>query len=243
MPAPLSGDAYSSLDRRLSSLEAQLRDVTGQVERTNFTANQLSAKIDRMQADFDLRLKEIEQKSSGASEEGGQKTGANAPANGNSAGPGAPPGNLVHPGTGNAAAATKAPAGPALVGKTPQEQYDYAFGLLRNSDYDGASRAFEAFLGQHPQDPLAGNATYWLAQIPYTQRQWDKAAPLFLNAYSKYPKSAKASESLLKLGLSMSNLGKTKEACAALTRFSSEYPDAADSLRRTAASEKTKLKC
>lgn len=80
----------------------------------------------------------------------------------------------------------------ALVGRTPQEKYDYAFSLLRNNDHAGAAKAFETFIAQYPDDPLAGNATYWQAQIYFAQSQWDQAAPLFLKAYRNYPKSAKA---------------------------------------------------
>ncbi|WP_146002578.1 tol-pal system protein YbgF [Telmatospirillum siberiense] len=256
----LSGDAYSLLDDRINNLENQLRDMTGQLEKTSFSANQLSAKIDRMQADNDFRLKELEGKAGGGSG-GGAPAPAGAPAASGGAnksaagandaqpaqqGPGAAPGFLGRPASGTQAqanAAAPAAAAPALVGKTSQEQFDYAFGLLKNSDNAGASRAFQAFVAQHPQDPLAGNAMYWLAQISYAQGQYDQAAVTFLDAYRKYPKSAKAGESLLKVGLSMSNLGKKKEACAALSRFSSEYPDAADNLRRLAASERQKLGC
>jgi tol-pal system protein YbgF len=244
----LNGDAYSMLDDRLSSLETQMRDLTGQVEKANFTANQLSAKLDRMQADTDFRLKELESK------QGGTPVAANAPAGAppaggkpmtdNGQGPGSPPGTLQHgSGSGNAPPPPPAAAPTPLVGKTPQEQFDYAFGLLKNSDNAGAAKAFQAFVAQHPQDPLAGNAMYWTAQISYSQGQYDQAAVVFLDAYRKYPKSAKAGESLLKVGLSMGNLGKKKEACAALARFSSEYPDAADNLRRLAASEKQKQGC
>lgn len=256
----LSGDAYSLLDDRINSLENQMRDLTGQLEKVNFTASQLSAKIDRMQADNDFRLKELEGKAGGggapaSAPSGGAAapgaSGANKAAGGAgdaqvAQGPGAPPGFLGRPAAGaQAPANAAAPAGaaPALVGKTSQEQFDYAFGLLKNSDNAGASRAFQAFVAQHPQDPLAGNAMYWLAQISYAQGQYDQAAVTFLDAYRKYPKSAKAGESLLKVGLSMSNLGKKKEACAALSRFSAEYPDAADNLRRLAGSEKQKLGC
>jgi tol-pal system protein YbgF len=242
---PLSGDAYSLLDDRLSALENQLRDMTGQVEKATFAASQLSAKLDRMQSDTDFRLKELEEKLAGAAPPGGPAGTNPPPANKQGAdassqqGLGSPPGSLQHPPSGAAPA-----AGPvALVGKTPQEQFDYAFGLLKNSDNAGASKAFQAFVTQHPQDPLAGNAMYWLAQISYSQAQYDQAAVIFLDAYRKYPKSAKAGESLLKVGLSMSNLGKKKEACAALARFSSEFPDAADNFRRLAASEKQKLGC
>jgi tol-pal system protein YbgF len=246
---PLSGDAYSLLDDRISSLESQLRDLTGQIEKANFAVGQLSAKLDRMQADTDFRLKDLESKA------GGGAPGANAPAgtapgaakpssDAGSQGLGAPPGSLQHaPAQGSSVATPAAAPPPVLAGKTPQEQFDYAFGLLKNSDNVGATKAFQALVSQHPQDPLAGNAMYWLAQISYSQGQYDQAAVTFLDAYRKYPKSAKAGESLLKVGLSMGNLGKKKEACAALARFSSEYPDAADNLRRLAASEKQKQGC
>lgn len=250
----LNGDAYSMLDDRISTLENQLRDLTGQVEKANFAASQVSAKLDRMQADNDFRFKDLESKigegvggaapAAAQSSGGARQSAAGEPPS--TQGPGSPPGFLGKPSSPALQANAGAPAPsqpPALVGKTSQEQFDYAFGLLRNSDNAGAARAFQAFVAQHPQDPLAGNAMYWLAQISYAQGQYDQAAVTFLDAYRKYPKSAKAGESLLKVGLSMSNLGKKKEACAALSRFSSEFPDAADNLRRLAASEKQKLGC
>lgn len=250
----LSGDTYSRLDERLSALEQQLRDLTGQVEKANFTAGQVSTKVDRMQADNDVRFKDLEQKTSGiVPPPAGQPpaTGAaNQPA---AAGKpdfnptmGTPAGNLSHPGdkpSAAPAAAAPSSSGPALVGKTSAEQYDYAFGLLRAGDNDGATKAFQAFVTQHPQDPLAGNAMYWLGRIPFSQGDFETAAPLFLDAYRKYPKSAKAAESLLNVGLSMSNLGKKKEACAAIGRFNTEFPDASDNLKRQASVEKQKLGC
>lgn len=256
----VTGSAYGILDDRISALESQMQQLTGQVEKSNFNLSQLSTKIDRMQSDNDFRFKELESKAgigpapgAAAASPAGQPSAAgqpgptalNAPAAGEGT-MGSPPGFLAHPATGHPGAAPAAPAAaaqPALVGKTPQEQYDYAFGLLRNSDYDGANKAFQAFVGQHPQDPLAGNAMFWLGQIPYSQGQYDQAAVIFLDAYRKYPKSAKAGESLLKVGLAMSNLSKKKEACAALHRFTTEFPDAADNLRRQASTEKQKLGC
>ena len=249
----ISGDAYSTLDQRISAVEQQMRDLTGQVEQASHAALELKQRLDRMQADDDFRFKAIEQKLGGApaaaSGGGGQ---AAAPAAADGAGS-STMGSLPHPlgqmpeadlkrlephDTGTAAAE---PA--TLPGKTPQEQYDYAFRLLRASDYDGADRAFRAFLGKHAKDPLAGNAAYWLAQIPYSQGKYDVAAPLFFDAYRKYPKSAKAPEALLRLGQSMAALKKKKEACAAFGRLASEFPDAGDSVKRQAAAERRKLAC
>lgn len=239
--AGVSGNAYAMLDDRIGKIEEQLRDLTGQIEKNQFALSQLTAKLDRAQTDNDFRLKQLEEKQNNAAAalpppplEAAKGADSNA-----DRAPGAPPGFLVHPGDKPSAPATPPPAG----GKSAAEQFDSAFALLRNSDYDGATKGFQTFLAQHPTDPLAGNAAYWLGQIAFAQGRYDQAAVIFLDAYQKYPKSAKASESLLKVGLSMGNLDKKKEACAALHRFQSEYPDASDSLKRQAAAERQKQGC
>ena len=242
--AGLSGDAYGRLDDRISSLETQLHELTGAVEKANFANGQLQSKLDRMQADNDFRFKALETKTGLATAPAATPSAsATPPAAGADTGPTAlapAAGVLSHPATPGGAAP---PPPPPAAAKSPQEQYDRAFAMLRNSDYDGAGKAFQGFIAQYPQDPLAGNAMYWLGQIPYSQGQFEQAAVIFLDAYRKYPKSAKAGESLLKVGLAMSNLNKNKEACAALHRFTTEYPDAADNLKRQAAVEKKKLGC
>jgi tol-pal system protein YbgF len=270
--APLSGDVYNTLDQRIAALEDQLRTLTGAVEKANHDSAELSNKLDRVQADNDVRFKELEQKASGAAP-------AASPTPGQATAPAAltPPAETANAGADQAGAATPKSAeewnptqgsaphplgqikesdlkrlepknadaanAAAASARTPQEQYDAAFAQLRNNDNDGAAKSFQAFLDQHPKDPLAGNATFWLGQIAYSQGKFEQAAPIFFEAYSKYPKSAKAGESLLKVGLAMSNLGKKKEACAALARFGSEFPDASDSLKRQSGAEKQKLGC
>jgi len=251
--AGVSGGAYSMLDQRISQLEEQLRQATGDLEKYQYDINQLKAKMDRQQQDDDFRFKQLEDKQNNAGgaaaapAAGPAAPPAAAPdANGNRPGPGSQPGFLgqPHPGAGDKPAAPPAAADGGLpAGKPAAEQYDYAYGLLKNSDYDGATKAFQAFLTQHPQDPLAGNATYWMGQIEFSQGHYDRAAPIFLDAYRKYPKSAKAGESLLKVGLSMGSLSKKNEACAALHRFQTEFPDAADNLKRQATAERQKQGC
>lgn len=251
----VGGGAYGMLDDRISKLEEQLQQTTGDLEKYQYDLNQLKTKLDRLQQDDDFRFKQIEDKQSGAS--AAPAAPAAAPpvpgggSEGNKQGPGSPPGFLGQPHAGVSEkpaaapppAAADAAAAALPAGKSAAEQYDYAFGLLRNSDYDNSTKAFQAFLQQHPQDPLAGNAAYWLGQIAYAQGHYDQSAVIFLDAYQKYPKSAKAAESLLKVGLSMGNLGKKKEACAALHRFQTEYPDASDSLRKQASAERQKQGC
>ncbi len=271
----LSGDVYNTLDQRIGALEDQIRTLTGQIEKANHDSEELSSRLDRMQADNDVRFKELEQRVPGGTAVGvasstGQTSALPTQAGSAQAVPagqagqaggqaewnptlGSPPHPLgqvnesdlkkLAPKNADTASATQAAPAPAASTKTPQEQYDAAFALLRNNDNDGATKAFQAFLAQHSKDPLAGNATFWLGQIAYAQGKYEQAAPIFFDAYSKYPKSAKAGESLLKVGLSMSNLNKKREACAALARFTSEFPDASEGLKRQAVTEKQKLGC
>lgn len=133
--------------------------------------------------------------------------------------------------------------GAVLPEGTPEEQYKYAFGLLREGAYDRAAAAFEAFVERHPEHDLAGNAQYWLGETHYVRNDYERAAVVFLDGYRGYPKSPKAPDNLLKLGLSMAQLDKTREACAAFTRIGSEYPQAADAIRRRARSEAERLGC
>ncbi len=131
----------------------------------------------------------------------------------------------------------KLPAG------TPQERYNYAYKLLVQSDYADAEAAFREFLGAHGQDALAGNAQYWLGETYYVRGQYEPAAQAFLQGYQGYPKSAKAPDSLLKLGMSLSAMKKNPEACAALGQLGKEFASAPPHVKDAAVRERTKIGC
>jgi tol-pal system protein YbgF len=150
------------------------------------------------------------------------------------------------PGTvaGNQLGVAAAPAGDVVLPEgTPKQQYDYAFDFLKRQDYGRAEVAFRDFLKLNPKDPLAGNAQYWLGETHYVRGDYQKAAVEFMNGYQNYPKSNKAPDNLLKLGMAMANIGQTQGACTALGRLMREYPDAGDQIRRSAQQERQKLKC
>lgn len=143
-----------------------------------------------------------------------------------------------------APAAAAAPSARAkLPPGTPQEQYNYAYKLLVQSDYADAEGAFREFLAAHPKDVLAGNAQYWLGETFYVRQQYEQAASAFLTGYQGYPKGAKASDSLLKLGMSLSALKKNPEACAALGQLSKQFPDAPPHVKDAAQRERAKIGC
>ena len=126
---------------------------------------------------------------------------------------------------------------------TAQQQYKYAFGLLKKRDFLNAARSLKAFVDKNPTHSLAGNAMYWLAETHYEQRQYAEAARLFLDGYRRYPKSNKAPDNLLKLGKSLNSAGEKKSACAAWNKLLKSYPKANSRLVRSAKRSIRQNKC
>jgi len=126
---------------------------------------------------------------------------------------------------------------------TPQDQYAYAFGLLRQANYDQAEVALQEFLKRHGDDPLAGNARYWLGETYYVRGAYVQAAEVFLKGYQANPKGSKAPDTLLKLGMSLANLDKKREACAAFDKLGGDFPDASVSIKKTLARERQRSGC
>lgn len=209
-----SGPLTLQDEDRMTRLEDQMRDLTGKVETLNNAISQLGARLDKLSSDVDMRLTALEH---------------GAPAGGN-----APP---AAPGRAPATASANAPA------TTPNQQYQAAFALLRQADYPGAEQALRAFVTQHPKDPLAGDAQYWLGETFYVRKNWKDAAIAFAEGYQKYPKSGKAPDDLLKLAMSLGNMGQKTNACTALQRLDHDFPQMPASVRGPATAEKHHLGC
>ena len=135
------------------------------------------------------------------------------------------------------------PATPALPDGTAKQQYEYAFSLLRQQEYAEAERALTAFIAVHPDDQLTGNAHYWLAETYYVRGDYRKAAGYFAAGYQNFPESNKASDNLLKLGMSLVNLDETDKACLTFKELAERFPDASSSIKQRAAAEGRRAGC
>jgi tol-pal system protein YbgF len=141
------------------------------------------------------------------------------------------------------AAVTQDPNSIVLPGNTPQEQYDYATGLLQRGAYAEAELALKAFVAQHGKDPLAGNAQYWLGETYYVRSNFKEAASTFALGYQKYPKSAKAPDNLLKLGMSLGQIGQKDNACTAFRQLGKLFPAASAAIKDRAARAQQRYGC
>ncbi len=95
----------------------------------------------------------------------------------------------------------------------------------------------------NPKDPLAGNAKYWLGETFYVRQDYQQAAVTFAEAYQEYPNSGKAPDNLLKLGMSLSALGSSSDACGTFAELLKRYPKAAATILRRAKQEQRRLAC
>ena len=221
-PVPSSADGQTALDAqmRMSQIEDQMRQITGQIEEITNNISQLKQQLDKLSSDVDLRFSALEH--------GGTAPPAAPPPDQPRPPPGAganlaePPsrsgtlGTLPAPAPGGAPPAQTATAAGALPSGSAQEQYNYAFGLLRQANYPAAQQALRSFVQRFPNDALAGNAQYWLGETFYVSKDYANAATAFAEGYQKYPKGPKAADNLLKLAMSLGNLGQKQDACRAL---------------------------
>lgn len=291
--APASAQDQSGVaanqEVRIQQLEGQIRELNGQLEQMTYQVRQMTDRLDKLVADMDFRLRELE--GGGAGMSMGDTGAVEEPATGTAQQqslaeqPSLPPttGTTQSGGTGqpktlgtmsqsqfdaqsqqlnrnadpSAAAAAAgstgssavgsdqtAATGPyALEGATADEQYQYAFDLLRQNKYGDAEQALRTFVDQYPEHPLAGNASYWLGETFYVRQDYDNAALTFAEGFQKYPQSGKAPDSLLKLGMSLAALGETGDACKAFGELRSRYPKASDSVKQRVAKERSKNGC
>jgi tol-pal system protein YbgF len=131
----------------------------------------------------------------------------------------------------------------ALPSGSASEQYNSAFGLLRRADYSAAEDALRNFIQQHPNDPLAGNAQYWLGESFYARGRYSDAAAAFAEGYKRYPRGSKAADGLLKLGMSLDRANQKHSACIALMQLDHDFPHPGSAVRDRATQEKKRLGC
>ncbi len=127
---------------------------------------------------------------------------------------------------------------PEALGESPESIYERSNESLLRRQFGDAEAGFSNFLQKYPDHGLAGSAQYWLGETFYAQGDFKRAAANFLQGYKKYPKSRRAPDSLLKLGISLNRLGQGEQACAAYAAVSAEYPKAVDARKRAQAESK-----
>ncbi len=226
-PARLAAD----LEYRMGLVDEQFRMMTGQFEELGHRVLLLEQRIEKLVADMDFRLGELEQAASAGA--------ASAPVPGS---------ETAYPSVDDLVEGSPAlSAEPAslLPAGTDQEQYEFALAQVRTMQQSAgtqaldqavgaARRSLEEFLARNPDSALAVNASYWLGEVHYFAQDYERAMVIFARNYEKRPSGRKAPENLLKLAMSLSNLGRATDACQALREIRTKFPDSTENLAQKA---------
>jgi tol-pal system protein YbgF len=144
---------------------------------------------------------------------------------------------LVPPGLPGLAGAASEPT------NSPKDEFDLAYGFLQRKDYEIAEMSFRKFVTDHPDDALVPDATHWLGESLFQRKQFRDAAEYFLKVTTDYGKSRRAPSSMLRLGMSLANLGEKEAACATLQGVTKKYPGASETVKTAVQRETARAKC
>ena len=245
---------------KLSEIENQFQELTNKFEEINFKLDKLSNRMSKVQADNQIRFQDLENvvSSDVTTNKLTKKTnneqmevlpGSSQPQDLGSI-------SYKDTATNETSQKTNSVDSTALVvtetfqaeekilpNESPDKQYQFATSFLKVGDYSTAERAFREFVDTNPEHNLAGNAQYWYAETFRIRQLYTDAASAYLEGYQRYPKGEKAPINLLKLGVSMVQIGEKDQGCKMINGVEEQYPEANQSVIQKAKYESQKFEC
>ena len=259
----LVGNSEDVLTRhllKLSEIESQFQELTNKFEEINFKLDKVSNRMSKVQADNQIRFQEIENVLSSVGTD--QKIILKPKKQLKESLPGSSQpqdlGSISYKDTEKNEKSQKIQSVDTtasiitetfvteekiLPNELPEKQYDFATSFLKVGDYSTAERAFREFVIVNPEHELAGNAQYWYAETFRIRQLYTDAATAYLEGYQKYPKGKKAPINLLKLGISMVQIGEKEQGCKMIDAVEKQYPKANQSVLQKAKYESKKFEC
>ena len=242
---------------KLSEIENQFQELTNKFEEINFKLDKLSNRLSKVQADNQIRFQELETASlfeNNLNKKKDKKSDEILP------GSSQPQdlGSVSYKDTSTNETSQKTQSidttativtenfvsdEKILPKSSPKDQYEFATSFLKVGDYTTAERAFREFVLDNPDHSLAGNAQYWYAETFRIRQLYTDAASAYLEGYQKYPKGEKAPINLLKLGISMVQIGEKDQGCKMINGVEKQYPKAKQSVIQKAKYESQKFEC
>jgi tol-pal system protein YbgF len=109
--------------------------------------------------------------------------------------------------------------------KTPDALYGLAKKKFDQGEYEDAGQLFQAFLQQYPKSDNADSAQFWIGEIYYREKWYEKAILEYQKVIEDHPNGNKVQSALLKQGFAFSNLGDADNAKLILKELVRKYPD------------------
>ena len=237
---------------KLTEIENQFQELTNKFEEISFKLDKLSNRLSKVQADNQLRFQELESGNIISSNENNELKllpGSSQPQDlGSISYKDTETKSLTQQtqsieSTGTIVTENFMSEEKLLPDTSPKKQFEFALSFMQVGDYNTSERAFREFVDTNPEHKLAGNAQYWYAETFRIRQLYTDAASAYLEGYQKYPKSDKAPINLLKLGVSLVQIGEKDQGCLMIVGVKKEYPEANQSVLQKAKYEEKKFEC
>ena len=235
---------------KLNEIEDQFRELTNRFEEVSFKLDKLSTRVTKIQSDTQLRFSDLETGNDISKKDAKKILPGSSKPQDFGANPGYQTSNLPSKQEINSieSAQTVIAEEPEkkdalLPDKPPNEQYEFAVSFMKIGDYETAEFALKEFIEKNRDHDLAGSAQYWYGETFRIRQLYSDAATAYLDGYQNYPKSKKAPDNLLKLGITMVQLGEKDQGCKMISGLKKEYPKASKSVLQKAQYEQKKFKC
>ena len=247
---------------KLSEIERQFQELTNKSEEINFKLDKLSTRMTKFQADNQVRFQQLENQASTINVNKDQQVSSLPKEDKEEFLPGSSQpqdlGSISYKDTETQLETQQTQSidttqtivtetfqaeEKILPDTTPEKQYEFAISFLKVGDYNTAERAFREFVLSNSEHDLAGNAQYWYAETFRIRQLYTDAASAYLEGYQKYPKNKKAPINLLKLGVSLVQIGEKDQGCLMITGVEKHYPKANQSVLQKAKYEEKKFEC
>jgi tol-pal system protein YbgF len=235
---------------KLNEIEDQFRELTNKFEEVNFKLDKLSTRVTKIQSDTQLRFSDLEAGTTNTAKEKQTALPGSAKPQDFGAAPAYQTSNLPKEQSINSVESAKTVIAEEpeerkslLPNKPANEQYEFAVSFMKVGDYETAEFALKEFIDKNKDHDLAGSAQYWYGETFRIRQLYSDAATAYLDGYQNYPKSNKAPDNLLKLGITMVQLGEKDQGCKMISGIKKEYPKANKSVLQKAQYEQKKFKC
>ena len=204
VPSLDAGESESDTDLYLKSqsLEKEVRDLRGKLEKAEFKMQKLQEKLDNFIAD--VNYKNSIQKSPQPTPQAGAQSGAQK---------------------------NKMQVVQNIQGQEPSKsiaQHEFPKTYINHITTGNVDKGIAGILGylKHAPEATLSEAYYWLGKGFFKKQSFDKSGFYFTKSYKQDSKARHAPSSLLLLASSFKSLGKDERACGVLTILSKEQPSA-----------------
>ena len=105
------------------------------------------------------------------------------------------------------------------------EMYSRAKQAFDSGNLDAAREGFQEMLKRYPRSNNADNAQFWIGEIYYQEKWYEKAIVEYQKVIENYPKGNKVTSALLKQGYAFLNIGDKSNARIILKELINKFPD------------------